>query len=266
MIHHHNFADQPVFDFIIIEAKSLGWKIKWDKDKKKEALGMIIKLGDRSKKLKRNASKRERMRFLRIKKEFEVQGWNIIQNFINGKLSREKAEKQLRKLFRKKYQEAFTSGWRSSGIAEWVSLSEEDWQWLESSLQEEFTYLSNFLDDIEKGYQKMPYKKRWSMYAETLEHVFLTGKLSVIPEEYVIDWIITEAEHCKGCIYLKKHSPYTVFTLPTVPKAGLTPCLSNCKCKLRVRQPKSQIEYKAAKNKQKRSLLLDLKKIKDGVK
>ncbi len=267
MINHRDkWADQPLFDFLIVESKSIGWKLKWDKDKKKKALGMIIKLGDYTKKLKRNASKRERIKFLKLKQDFERNGWVLIQKFTNGILDREKAEKQLRKLFRETYKQAFLMGWRSSGLSEWVQLSDEDWQWLESALKEEFTYLSQFLDHIQKGYQKMPYRKRWKMYVDTLDHVFWVGKISVIPEEFVIDWMVdSKAERCKGCLFLKQNSPYTVWTLPTVPKAGATPCLSNCKCKLRVRLPKSQLEYNAAKNKQKRSLLKILSDIKRGL-
>ncbi len=264
--HHQHFNDQPIFDFLLVEAKAIGWKLKWNKDKKAKALGMIIKLGDYTKKLKRNASKRERAKFLKLKQEFETKGWTILKKFIDGKIKKDEAEKQLRKLFRETYRQAFLMGWRSSGLSDWVELSDEDWQWLESALKEEFTYLSQFLDDIQKGYQKMPYRRRWQMYVDTLEHVFWVGKISVIPEAFVIDWVVdSKAERCKGCLFLKLNSPYTVFTLPTVPKAGATPCLSNCRCKLRARPPRSQLEYTAAKNKKKRSILKVLQDIKKGL-
>ncbi|MCX7726860.1 MAG: hypothetical protein N2053_08420, partial [Chitinispirillaceae bacterium] len=202
--------------------------------------------------------------YTQIQQQFFQQGWAILSQFINKKIDRDEAERKLRKLFRKYYAETFASGWRASGLADWVEMSDEDWKWLESALQEEFTYLSQFLSDIERGYQVMPYIQRWEMYVKTLDHVYWVGKLSVIPDGFVIDWVISKAEHCKGCIFLRDNSPYTIYTLPTVPRAGTTPCLSNCKCKLRVRKPRSQQEYIAAKNHQKRSLLKILKDIKEG--
>ncbi len=265
------WAELPVFDFmdvsseVLAEAKSIGWKNKWDELKRIQLLGMAVKLGGFLRDIRRRKARNARAKFLKIKEEFRKKGWAVLSDFIEGRLGRAEAEAGLRKLMREYYRKAFELGHESSGMADWVELSDRDHEWVNSSYKEEVRYLVRFLDDIESGNGKVDYRKRWEMYVETLEHVFFSGKMVSVPEGYVIDWVMNRsAEHCGGCEFLRKNSPYTRNSLPTVPKAGATPCLSNCRCRLRVRLPKSREEYVRANRKSRKSILLQLRKIKQG--
>ncbi len=267
---HGRWNELPVFDFVevegpLVEGKSLGWKLKWDGDKRAKLLGMAVKLGDHIKDIKRRKAKNARAKFLSLKADLERKGWAVISDFIEGRLSKEEAEKLLRRELKQAYRRAFELGHESSGMSDWVELTDRDLEWLESAYREEVGYLKRFLDDVDAGRGAMDYRKRWRMYVDTLEHVFFSGKMVSVPEGFVIDWVMNRlAEHCEGCEILKKNSPYTRNSLPTVPKAGATPCLSNCRCRLRVRKPRSLEEYKAADRKNRRSLLRLLKKVKGG--
>lgn len=265
---HGKWSELPLFDFVefpLEESKSLGWKLKWDGDKRAKLLGMAVKLGNHIKDIKRRKAKNARAKFLSLKSDFERKGWGIISNFLEGEIGRGEADRLLRKELKRVYREVFRLGHESSGMSDWVELTSRDMEWLESAYREEVKYLRRFLNDMETGEGTMDYRKRWRMYVDTLEHVFFSGKMVSVPDGFVIDWIMNRsAEHCAGCELLRKKSPYTKNSLPTVPKAGATPCLSNCKCRLRVRRPKTSQEYEIADRKNKRSILLALTKIKGG--
>ncbi len=269
---HDRWLFESVFDFcefdekILLEAKAIGYHNHLDRsDRKYVSLLMALKLGDNLKVLKRREGKKSRYRFYKLKDSFEEDGWRYLSAFINGEILQVEAYMKLRDLFKKYYREAFELGYLSSGIADYVELEDRDYRWVDSSLKQELKYLRQFLDDIEGGRGRMDYRRRWRMYVDTLDHVFWAGKVSVIPAGFVIDWVVDhKAERCEGCKFLKMHSPYTVETLPTTPRAGMTICLSNCKCKLRVRRPKSLQEYKVARSRNKRALLAKLEHMKRG--
>lgn len=261
---HEKWMEEPIFD-ILVEGKQIGWKKKWDNTKKFRALGMALKMGKAWKERKRRKAKLTRRKFNNLKEKFKKEGWKWIELLRGGNIDVSTAYRKLRELFKDYYHQAFMLGYESSGLSDFIEVDKEELKWVDSALREETKYLLKFLQDVATSQGKMDYLKRWEMYVNTLDHVYWGGRMVVVPEGFVIDWVLMPAEHCEGCILLAKNSPYTRDTLPTTPRAGATPCLSNCKCRLRIREPKDLIEYKAAKNKSKASLLLRLKRIKDGV-
>ncbi len=94
-------------------------------------------------------------------------------------------------------------------------------------------------------------RRRMTAYADTLKHAYYAGRVKGTPKGMVIDWISPLDRHtCKGCRYMSEHSPWTRDSLPTTPRAGDTRCLSNCRCRLVMREVKR--EAYAALDKRKR--------------
>lgn len=83
--------------------------------------------------------------------------------------------------------------------------------------------------------RKMPAGTRSALYANALENAYNRGAVDAAPPGQLIDWVLGDARHCYACPGLAAGSPYTQETLPTVPRAGSTPCGARCKCHLRFR-------------------------------
>jgi hypothetical protein len=98
--------------------------------------------------------------------------------------------------------------------------------------------------------------KRVDLYTNTLDSIFDAGRMLALGDLVIIDWIVDHgAEHCEGCLLLEQHSPYTRDNLPSTPRDGATQCLSNCKCKLKVRKV-SPSEYAAVEASQTHKLVI----------
>lgn len=76
---------------------------------------------------------------------------------------------------------------------------------------------------------------RAQLYAERVRGTANTGMVGNLPETTLIYWRLGPNEdHCPDCPVLAKGGPYIPKTLPTVPGAGMTECLVNCKCELEI--------------------------------
>lgn len=157
-------------------------------------------------------------------------------------------------LLRTAYHEAFEIGYQSSGAGSLrTGVAKVDQQWVRSAIQHEMRYFNRFLSQIESSRRSpeelpqspIPIKRkspeeviaaRMGAYVDTLRHVYYAGRVMGTPTGMVIDWISPlDRETCRGCRFLSEHSPYTKRTLPTTPRAGDTICLSNCRCRLVIR-------------------------------
>lgn len=146
------------------------------------------------------------------------------------------------------WKEVFEAGVRASGMrgtgstdGPVVKLSQDDQKWLRSAMAHEMRFLNGFTTAVEEGTWKMPLPRRVDMYAKTLEAFYDSARVIGLPATVTIHWTGENDERtCVGCKYLFEHSPYTKKTLPTVPRAGMTPCLSNCRDKLLIRQSTSE--------------------------
>lgn len=146
------------------------------------------------------------------------------------------------------WKEVFEAGVRASGIkgtgsttGPVVKLSPDDEKWLRGAMVHEMRFLNGFITAVDEGTWKMPLAKRVRMYARTLEAFYDSARVIGLPATVMIHWTGENDERtCPGCKYLFENSPYTKKTLPTVPRAGLTPCLSNCRDKLLIRQAESE--------------------------
>lgn len=102
------------------------------------------------------------------------------------------------------------------------------------TLKREYTFLREFAIAVAAGLSLALAINRILMYAIGSQQSFWWSLVHSLPPNARIRWRLGNAEHCDDCIRLANGSPYTAKTLPTVPGAGATECLSHCKCTLEV--------------------------------
>ena len=184
----------------------------------------------------------------RVQQQVERELLRIMQRHDAGKYETFQAfERDTIALMKPAWKQVFEAGVRSSGVkgtgsttGPVVKLSPDDAKWLRSAMQHEMRFLNGFITAVDEGTWKMPLPRRVRMYARTLEAFYDSARVIGLPATVMIHWTGENDERtCAGCKYLFEHSPYTKKTLPTVPRSGLTPCLSNCRDKLLIRQTES---------------------------
>lgn len=143
------------------------------------------------------------------------------------------------------WRDVFHAGVRSTGIrgvgsgnrGTLVKLDPEDEAWLKGAMKHEMRFLNRMIAAVDEGTYKMPLDRRVAMYVQTLESFFDSARVIGLPATVTMRWTGANDERtCAGCRYLFENNPYSKKTLPTVPRAGLTPCLSNCRDRLVLRQ------------------------------
>jgi len=122
-----------------------------------------------------------------------------------------------------------------------VKIAPTDDKWLRSAMTHEMRFLNGFLRQIVEKTHKMPLDRRVEMYANALSSFYESARVSALPWEVVIHWAGPNNKiTCPGCKYLFEHSPYSKADLPTTPRAGSTPCLTNCRDRLLIRRVEPQ--------------------------
>ena len=248
---------------VIVEGKTFGTRRARRPERDAESSLWFQALRSEYYREKKRATDRAFKKYKRLKEKFRNEGWELIENFLKGELKAGQLRFRLKKLFKETYFRAYSLGMEASGVP-FVKPEKTDLSWLDGARKHEYQYLNSFLRDIETKSGKMDYKRRWEMYVNTLDFVYRAGKVEALPAQYVIDWIMTDAEHCESCLFLERHSPYTKWTLPCIPRDGTTRCLSNCRCYLRLRPPNSRKEWLQANSVNKNWMLRELKRIKKG--
>lgn len=150
-----------------------------------------------------------------------------------------RAVNSLKSDLRSAYHDAYALGvgGSSSGLHPTGDLrSVEDKRWVDSAWTHEMRFFNRFLGQVLDGeLNNVQINQRVGMYMDTVRGIYDAGRVNGTHPDSLIYWIYApEAHHCRSCLYLRDHSPYTKNTLPTTPCAGATECLSNCKCHLRI--------------------------------
>lgn len=199
---------------------------------------------------------------------------SLMQLFSQWDSGKFKSVVQLRKAavntFRKYFTKAFQYGMLvRAGVKNTpinFQLQPGHYRWIANAADEEYSYFENFMKDTRSGKSKMTPEQRVEMYVKTLDSIYDAGLVSGTPKDGfdVFHWKLNPGESCPGCIYLSERSPFTRENLPTTPRSGATPCLSNCNCELIVRRV-SEAEYNKIANSSlsKKALQQSLKRIKD---
>jgi len=98
--------------------------------------------------------------------------------------------------------------------------------------RKEWDFLSKVYHDKDKIGEKLA--ERIENYVQSGESMGWQMALSQLPTDSLIYWELGVAEHCPDCVALSASSPFAPKELPTVPRAGGTVCLMNCRCALRI--------------------------------
>jgi hypothetical protein len=180
---------------------------------------------------------------------------SLIVNFQAGKTTEESFRSRIVEAMKSAWRDVFLAGIRASGTPGYEVgkgkliipdvISSVDEGWLKSAMSHEMQFLNNFLDSVVEGKGTMPALKRARMYVDALESFYNSARVIGLPGSNVaIHWVGPEDKaKCAGCRYLAEHSPFTKLNLPTVPRAGLTACLTNCRDRLLVRRvPESEVK------------------------
>lgn len=124
-------------------------------------------------------------------------------------------------------------------------------RWLSSAKTQELSYLRGFLQEIKRGKVRGSVERRVEMYADTLYGMMMAARVVSTAPNTVIEWVDKhDGRVCAGCKYMRDHSPYTKYSLPTSPRSGDTPCVSNCRCTLDLREVTPD-EFERAQKRQK---------------
>lgn len=172
----------------------------------------------------------------------------------------------VRGALRRGYYTAFELGLASSGSALFrVTVSDADRVYIEGAIAQEMVFFNKLLREIDKGSYAGRLHDRLAAYAESLKHVYYAGRVMGTPSGMIVDWIAPmDRNTCKGCEFMFRHSPYTKRTLPTTPRAGDTPCLNRCRCRLVMRTVSKEEFAKTDRANDKKRLGLRLSAIKAG--
>jgi len=196
--------------------------------------------------------------------------------FYGGKINEAELRKRVTKTMKVAWKDAFLAGLRGSGIPGngagkgkvLIDLKgPQEEAWLKSAVAHEMRFLNKFLDSIVEDTGKMPLIQRVSMYVKSLRSCYESARVIALPPNVLIHWVGPhDKKSCPGCTYLFEAGTFTKFTLPTVPAAGMTPCLSNCRDRLLVRRvtPGEVAEAEEALPKSRDAMLRDLREIKSS--
>ena len=169
------------------------------------------------------------------------------------RISTEEWKQHVRGALRRGYYTAFEQGLKSSGAGKFrVTVSQADTAYIEAAIKQELVYFNKLLRQIDADNYSGRLHDRLRAYAEALKHVYYAGRVMGTPSGMIIDWIAPmDRNTCRGCRFLFDNSPYTKKTLPTTPRAGDTPCLNRCRCRLVMRTVSAE-DYTKLEKKQPR--------------
>jgi hypothetical protein len=154
------------------------------------------------------------------------------------KLPKKEWLEHVRGSLKRGYYAAFEMGLYSSGVRKFgVVMSKDDQAYVEGAIRHELEYFDRLLGEISSGTYKGRLSDRLAAYSDAMKHIYYAGRIMGTPSGHVVDWVSPmDRNTCKGCAFLFRHSPYVKDKLPTTPRAGDTPCLNRCRCRLVVRK------------------------------
>ena len=151
-------------------------------------------------------------------------------------------KREVGKVMKRAWRDAFMAGVRSSGIqgrghgVSGVVLGPDDEAWFKSAVTHEMRFLNRFVAAVADQSYRMPLDRRTRMYVDALESFYDSARVIGMPATAVFRWVgKRDKKVCASCQYLQQHNPYHKKILPTVPRSGMTICLTNCRHRLLVR-------------------------------
>lgn len=197
----------------------------------------------------------------------------LLNKYVTDKIDEKELRIRMVKVMKSAWRDVYLAGVRSSGVKgegqgapDLVHLKPGEDIWLKGDMAHEMRFLNKFIADVTEGTWKMPLERRASMYVDALNSFYESARVIGMPNNVVIHWTGPNNKvTCPGCRYLFEHNPYTKFTLPTTPRAGLTPCLTNCRDRLLLRIVSPKVVYELDTQTLSRTThIKNLRKIKRG--
>jgi hypothetical protein len=149
---------------------------------------------------------------------------------------------EVQRTMRRAWREAFLCGIRAGGQPAgkggvMAHLEPADETWLLGAMKHEMGFLNGFIGDVLTDSGRMPYPRRARMYVDALRAFYDSGRVIALPATSLIYWTgPNDHRTCASCAYMFAYQVFTKKTLPTVPRSGLTICLTHCRDKLLIRQ------------------------------
>jgi len=173
--------------------------------------------------------------FILTKNNYSRELKNNLSGLISGKISKDEYLVLQRSAIKTAYENSYLAGKTYSQTTE-MTLGDDERRSLAYQTTQEMSFMTKFADDVINQGGKMNYFKRLQMYVDGLNAVFMAGRVAYLPEQVEIIWQLGETDkHCVDCLSFAANSPYSKKTLPTLPRAGNSRCLSNCRCRLNYR-------------------------------
>jgi len=222
-------------DFVSLdEGKSLsGWQTK----QKRTGLGRQLRTNREYQKMVSQERGRATTRFVNQVATFRRNLLAITRAFLADRLTLNEYRTQSSEAFSGIYYEAWQAGREASGLLTLQKRprrpSREEESWFRSAVREELTFWNGFIDELAAGpkaFSKFSWEERLDMYVKTVWFMFYSARVSGLPDTVLLHWWPKrkKGRMCPGCEYMVKHSPYPRDLMPTVPRAGDTPCLMRC--------------------------------------
>lgn len=117
------------------------------------------------------------------------------------------------------------------------SMTASDWGRVGRALQTQYKFAAGFEADI-ADMSEAAIANRAGMYVQAAYSAFQMGQREAYKasgqyfQEY---WELGDSEHCDDCERLNSLGWVDIGSLPTVPRAGSTACLTSCNCNIRYR-------------------------------
>jgi len=182
-----------------------------------------------------------------IMARFQTDMGNIVSRFQSGTMSYSEAVKSWRTLTKDRYIDMFKAGTKAVGNPYYtdadIGLTRKDLSFINKARRAEAKFFQRFLRDIKDPLHGAPkgtlgrrikahdYMNRGGYYAKSAKAQMFNGMVAGAGQNLIIHWKLgtPQGDHCDVCpIYANRQ--WTWKTLPTVPRAGDTPCLFNCYC------------------------------------
>jgi hypothetical protein len=229
-------------DNYLVEGKFGGWSSKYKRDRH----GKRIRGSDHYKRVISKETHAATNQTRKLISSFRDSLERLVSGYRRGRKKMATLRREASELFKRHYQSLWDAGRRASGILAMQKLvappDKKEEKWFRDSIREELAYWNGFLDELErdKEWKGRPFTvpERITMFAETSLFMFQTGRMSGMPDAVLLHWYPKDkktGKMCPGCAFMVDNSPYPRDMMPTVPRAGDTPCLMRCVHKVVVR-------------------------------
>ena len=176
-----------------------------------------------------------------LMKAFSAEVKGITQSMMDGSLSTAQWRESMQGSIQKHYTELYKGGVGRS------TLQQEEQQFIRNQANSQIKYLNNFggyIDGKRAMGDELTKKvlSRAELYAQRGSSLFEAGYIGSLPDDVLVDWLMSPAEHCRTCPIIQGNNPYTKKTLPGMPGEGFhfTECGTNCQCYIEVAEEYAQ--------------------------